>query len=89
MGELRRPKVWGMSPELAVGVGLLLAAVSIGLIAFAALVAPILGTGKFGILLFAGAVTGIGILMAGIVQWVRETALNRRGEEAPDASADQ
>ncbi len=86
MGELQRPKVWGMSPELAVGVGLLLSAVSIGLIAFAALVAPNLGTGKFGILLFAGAVIGLGILIAGIVQWLRETVLNRR---RGDASADQ
>lgn len=87
MGELRRPKVWGMSPELAVGVGLLLTAVSVGIIAFAAFVAPTLGTGKFGILLFAGAVTGLGILIAGIVQWVRETVLNRR--RGGDASADQ
>ncbi len=76
-----------MSPELAVGVGLLLTAVSVGIIAFAAFVAPILGTGKFGILLFAGAVTGLGILIAGIVQWVRETVLNRR--RGDDASADQ
>ncbi len=87
MGELRRPKVWGMSPELAVGVGLLLTAVSVGIIAFAAFVAPALGTGRFGFLLFIAAVTGLGILIAGIVQWVRETVLNRR--RADDASADQ
>lgn len=87
MGELRRPKVWGMSPELAVGVGLLLTAVSVGVIVFSALVAPILGTGKLGMLLFAGAVAGLGILIAGIVQWVRETKLNRRRDDG--ASADQ
>ena len=87
MGELRRPKVWGMSPELAVGVGLLLTAVSVGIIVFSALVAPILGTGRFGFLLFIAAATGLGILIAGIVQWVRETVLNRRRDD--DASADQ
>ena len=87
MGELRRPKVWGMSPELAVGVGVLLTAISVGVIVFSALVAPILGTGRFGFLLFIAAATGLGILIAGIVQWVRETVLNRRRDD--DASAAQ
>ena len=76
-----------MTPELAVGVGLLLTAVSVGIIVFSALVAPILGTGRFGVLLFAAAVAGLAILVAGIVQWVRETVLNRRRDD--DASADQ
>lgn len=76
MAELRRPKVRGMSPELAVGV-----------IAFSDLVAPVLGTDRFGFLLFIAAATGLGILIAGIVRWVRETVLNRRRDDY--ASADQ
>lgn len=75
-----------MSPEKAVGVGLVLLVIGGGLIVFAATVAPELGTGRFGGLLFATAAAGAAVLVAGIVQGLRETYLNRRSADVDESS---
>ncbi len=70
-----------MSPEKAVRIGLVLLVIGGGLIVFAATVAPEIGIGRFGGLLFATSAAGATVLVAGIVQGLRETYLNRRSAD--------